>query len=243
RPDAKSQVTIRYDENHQPVFIDTVVISTQHTESVKYKTLKEAVMEEVIKPVLPSSLISAKTKYFINPTGRFVVGGPMGDSGLTGRKIIVDTYGGMGRHGGGAFSGKDPSKVDRSACYYARYIAKNVVAAGLAKRCEVQLAYAIGVAEPVSILVDTFGTGVIKDARLEQVVREVFDLTPKGIIDALHLKRPIYGPTAAYGHFGRKPRLERVRIPGEATRVRRPVQLFPWEETSRVRALLTAAKI
>ena len=168
RPDGKSQVTVRYDENNQPVAIDTVVLSTQHTESVKYKTLREAIMEEVIKPVLPARLVQPKTKYFINPTGRFVVGGPMGDSGLTGRKIIVDTYGGMGRHGGGAFSGKDPSKVDRSACYYARYIAKNLVAAGLARRCEVQLAYAIGVAEPVSLLVQTFGTGALPEAQAGQ---------------------------------------------------------------------------
>jgi S-adenosylmethionine synthetase len=203
RPDGKSQVTIRYDENHQPVAIDTVVISTQHTESVKYKTLKEAVMEEVIRPVLPAALVSAKTKYFINPTGRFVVGGPMGDSGLTGRKIIVDTYGGMGRHGGGAFSGKDPSKVDRSACYYARYIAKNVVAAGLARRCEVQLAYAIGVAEPVSLLVQTFGTGTLPETRIAEIVRANFDARPGALIRHLDLRRPIFRKTAAYGHFGR----------------------------------------
>jgi len=224
RPDAKSQVTIRYDENHQPVFIDTVVISTQHTESVKYKTLKEAVMEEVIKPVLPSALISAKTKYFINPTGRFVVGGPMGDSGLTGRKIIVDTYGGMGRHGGGAFSGKDPSKVDRSACYYARYIAKNVVAAGLAKRCEVQLAYAIGVAEPVSLLVQTFGTGTLPEARLSEIVRAHFDARPGALIRELDLRRPIFRKTAAYGHFGRN----------DAD--------FTWEKTDKAAALKEAAR-
>ena len=178
RPDGKSQVTVRYDANNQPVAIDTVVLSTQHTETVKYKTLREAVMEEVIKPVLPAALVNNKTKYFINPTGRFVVGGPMGDSGLTGRKIIVDTYGGMGRHGGGAFSGKDPSKVDRSACYYARYIAKNVVAAGLAKRCEVQLAYAIGVAEPVSLLVHTFGTGTLPEDKIAAIVRANFDARP-----------------------------------------------------------------
>jgi S-adenosylmethionine synthetase len=203
RPDGKSQVTIRYDEHHTPIAIDTVVISTQHTESVKYKSLKEAVMEEVIKPVLPAALVSNKTKYFINPTGRFVVGGPMGDSGLTGRKIIVDTYGGMGRHGGGAFSGKDPSKVDRSACYYARYIAKNVVAAGLAKRCEVQLAYAIGVAEPVSLLVQTFGTGTLPEARIGEIVRANFDARPGALIRHLDLRRPIFRKTAAYGHFGR----------------------------------------
>jgi S-adenosylmethionine synthetase len=224
RPDAKSQVTIRYDENHQPVFIDTVVISTQHTESVKYKTLKEAVMEEVIKPVLPTALISAKTKYFINPTGRFVVGGPMGDSGLTGRKIIVDTYGGMGRHGGGAFSGKDPSKVDRSACYYARYIAKNIVAAGLARRCEVQLAYAIGVAEPVSLLVQTFGTGTLPEARLSEIVRAHFDARPGALIRELDLRRPIFRKTAAYGHFGRN----------DAD--------FTWEKTDKAAALKDAAR-
>jgi S-adenosylmethionine synthetase len=193
-------------------------------------------VSEVIRPVLEAhGFESRRTKYLVNPTGRFVVGGPHGDAGLTGRKIIVDTYGGMARHGGGAFSGKDPSKVDRSAAYAVRWVAKNIVEARLAQRCEVQVAYAIGVAEPVSIMVDTFGTGIIKDVRLEQVVREVFDLTPRGIIDALRLKRPIYGPTAAYGHFGRKPK--RVRVDGRA------VQLFPWEETTRVRALLSAAKI
>jgi S-adenosylmethionine synthetase len=224
RPDAKSQVTIRYDEHHQPVAIDTVVISTQHTESVKYKTLKEAVMEEVIRPVLPTSLVSAKTKYFINPTGRFVVGGPMGDSGLTGRKIIVDTYGGMGRHGGGAFSGKDPSKVDRSACYYARYIAKNVVAAGLARRCEVQLAYAIGVAEPVSLLVQTFGTGTLPEARISEIVRANFDARPGALIRELDLRRPIFRKTAAYGHFGRN----------DAD--------FTWEKTDKAAALKDAAR-
>jgi len=191
RPDGKSQVTIRYDEKNQPIAIDAVVISTQHSESVKYKTLREVVMEEVIKPVLPGRLVSSKTKYFINPTGRFVVGGPMGDSGLTGRKIIVDTYGGMGRHGGGAFSGKDPSKVDRSACYYARYIAKNVVAAGLARRCEVQLAYAIGVAQPVSLLVQTFGTGALPDDRLSELVQANFDARPGALIRELDLRRPI----------------------------------------------------
>jgi S-adenosylmethionine synthetase len=202
RPDGKTQVTIRYDENYQPVAIDTVVLSTQHTEEVKYKTLREAIMEEVMKPILPAKLLG-KTKYFINPTGRFVVGGPMGDSGLTGRKIIVDSYGGMGRHGGGAFSGKDPSKVDRSACYYARYMAKNVVAAGLAKRCEVQLAYAIGVAEPVSLLVQTFGTGTMAEDKLAELVRSHFDARPSALIRELDLRRPIYRKTAAYGHFGR----------------------------------------
>jgi S-adenosylmethionine synthetase len=203
RPDGKSQVTVRYDAQNQPIAIDTVVLSTQHTESVKYKTLREAIMDEVIKPVLPASLVTNKTKFFINPTGRFVVGGPMGDSGLTGRKIIVDTYGGMGRHGGGAFSGKDPSKVDRSACYYARYIAKNIVAAGLAKRAEVQLAYAIGVAEPVSLYVQTFGTATIPEDQIVALVRANFDARPAALIRELDLRRPIYRKTAAYGHFGR----------------------------------------
>jgi S-adenosylmethionine synthetase len=224
RPDGKSQVTIRYDEKNQPVAIDAVVISTQHSESVKYKTLREVVMEEVIKPVLPARLVSGKTKYFINPTGRFVVGGPMGDSGLTGRKIIVDTYGGMGRHGGGAFSGKDPSKVDRSACYYARYIAKNLVAAGLARRCEVQLAYAIGVAEPVSLLVQSFGTGALPDDRLSELVQANFDARPGALIRELDLRRPIFRKTAAYGHFGRSD------------------SEFTWERTDRAETLREAAK-
>jgi S-adenosylmethionine synthetase len=202
RPDGKSQVSVRY-ENDKPVAIDAVVVSTQHTEEVKYKTLKEAVIDEVVKKELPANLLNAKTKFFINPTGRFVVGGPMGDSGLTGRKIIVDTYGGWGRHGGGAFSGKDPSKVDRSASYYARYIAKNIVAAKLARRCEVQLAYAIGVAQPVSILVTTFGTGVISDEALSKLVRDKFDCRPGALIRELDLLRPIYRQTASYGHFGR----------------------------------------
>ena len=202
RSDGKSQVSVRY-ENDRPVAIDTVVISTQHSEDVKYKTLKDAILEEVVKKELPRELITPKTRYFINPTGRFVVGGPMGDSGLTGRKIIVDTYGGWGRHGGGAFSGKDPSKVDRSACYYARYIAKNVVAAKLARRCEVQLAYAIGVAQPVSIHVTTFGTGTISDTAIERLIRKHFDCRPGALIRELDLLRPIYQATAAYGHFGR----------------------------------------
>jgi S-adenosylmethionine synthetase len=202
RPDGKSQVSVRY-EDDQPVAIDTVVISTQHAEDVKYKTLKEAIMDEVVKKELPKELLSPKTRYFINPTGRFVVGGPMGDSGLTGRKIIVDTYGGWGRHGGGAFSGKDPSKVDRSACYYARFIAKNIVAAKIARRCEVQLAYAIGVAQPVSINVQTFGTGTISDTSIERLIRNHFDCRPGALIRELDLLRPIYLPTAAYGHFGR----------------------------------------
>ncbi len=204
RPDGKSQVTVEYDANHKPVRVDAVVISTQHAETVDNKTLRSDVLEHVIQAAIPANLLDADTKYHINPTGRFVVGGPMGDTGLTGRKIIVDTYGGMGRHGGGAFSGKDPTKVDRSACYMCRYIAKNIVAAGLAERCEVQLAYAIGVAEPVSVLVDTFGTGKVDEAKLVQLVRENFKLTPKGIIESLKLRRPIYRKTAAYGHFGRK---------------------------------------
>src|SRR3954464_14832638 len=205
RPDGKSQVTVEY-ENDVPKRIETVVVSTQHGPEVKHKALKEAVMELVIKKALPKHLLDSKTKYFVNPTGRFVVGGPCGDAGLTGRKIIVDTYGGMGRHGGGAFSGKDPSKVDRSACYAARWVAKNIVAAKLARRCEVQLAYAIGVAEPVSVMVDTFGTSTVPESSIMSAVREVFDLTPRGIIDALDLRKPIYSATSAYGHFGRKPR-------------------------------------
>jgi S-adenosylmethionine synthetase len=240
RPDGKTQVSVEY-EGDRPVAVRTVVLSTQHAEKTGRReltqgTIRAAMVSEVIRPVLEAmGFESRRTKFLVNPTGRFVIGGPHGDAGLTGRKIIVDTYGGMARHGGGAFSGKDPSKVDRSAAYAVRWVAKNIVEAKLARRCEVQVAYAIGVAEPVSILVDTFGTGTIKDAKLEQVVREVFDLTPGGIIDALHLKRPIYGPTAAYGHFGRKPK--RAKVLG------RTVRLFPWEETSRVRALLTAAKI
>jgi S-adenosylmethionine synthetase len=203
RPDGKSQVTVEYDENHQPVRIDAVVISTQHSETVDNKKLRAEVLEHVVQAALPANMLDADTKYHINPTGRFVVGGPMGDTGLTGRKIIVDTYGGMGRHGGGAFSGKDPTKVDRSACYMARYIAKNVVAAGLASRCEVQLAYAIGVAEPVSVLVYTFGTARMDEDRIAELVRANFQLTPRGIMESLNLRRPIYRKTAAYGHFGR----------------------------------------
>lgn len=204
RPDGKSQVTVEYDSNHKPVRVDAVVISTQHSETIDNRRLRAEVLEQVIQAAIPEHLLDADTKYHINPTGRFVVGGPMGDTGLTGRKIIVDTYGGMGRHGGGAFSGKDPTKVDRSACYMARYIAKNVVAAGLADRCEVQLAYAIGIAEPVSVLVQTFGTGKLPESQIENLVRENFKLTPKGIIESLNLRRPIYKKTAAYGHFGRK---------------------------------------
>lgn len=203
RPDAKSQVSVRY-ENDRPVSIDTVVLSTQHNPDITHAQLTEAVIEEIIKPVLPKELCTQPIRFLVNPTGRFVIGGPMGDCGLTGRKIIVDTYGGAARHGGGAFSGKDPSKVDRSAAYAMRHVAKNVVAAGLARRCEVQVAYAIGVARPVSLMVNTFGTGQISDERLAVIIQEVFDLRPKGIIQALDLLRPIYSATAAYGHFGRE---------------------------------------
>ena len=223
RPDGKSQVTVRYDDDHRILGIDTIVVSTQHSESVSYKKLKEAVMEEVVRKVVPARLVGNKTKYYINPTGRFVVGGPMGDSGLTGRKIIVDTYGGMGRHGGGAFSGKDPSKVDRSASYYARYIAKNVVAAKLARRCEVQLAYAIGVAKPVSLLVETFGTGVLSNSRISALVAAHFDARPGALIQELKLRRPIFRKTAAYGHFGRADKD------------------FTWERTDRAAAMRAAA--
>ena len=222
RPDGKSQVSIEYRDG-RPVRVDTVVISTQHSDKVSNDDLRNAIMEYVIKPVVPAKMLDSKTKYHINPTGRFVIGGPMGDAGLTGRKIIVDTYGGYSRHGGGAFSGKDPSKVDRSACYMARYIAKNVVAAGLATKAEVQLAYAIGVAEPVSVMVDTFGTATVPEERITSLVRETFLLTPKGIIEALDLRKPIYKPTAAYGHFGRTG-------PG-----------FTWERTDRADALRKAA--
>jgi S-adenosylmethionine synthetase len=203
RPDGKSQVTVEYDANNKPVRVDAVVISSQHAEHISTEELRADILKHVIQAVLPAKLLDENTKYHINPTGRFVIGGPMGDTGLTGRKIIVDTYGGMGRHGGGAFSGKDPTKVDRSAAYMARYIAKNIVAAGLADRCEVQLAYAIGVAEPVSVLVDTFDTGKVPSEILEDLVRANFKLTPKGIIESLNLRRPIYRKTAAYGHFGR----------------------------------------
>lgn len=222
RPDAKSQVTFVYEDN-VPVGIDAVVLSTQHCDSVTTEQLREAVMEEIIKPVLPAKWLTAQTKYFINPTGRFVIGGPMGDCGLTGRKIIVDTYGGMARHGGGAFSGKDPSKVDRSAAYAGRYVAKNIVAAGLAKRCEIQISYAIGVAEPTSINVETFGTGQVSDEVLTALVREHFELRPYGLIKMLDLERPIYQATAAYGHFGREE--------------------FPWEKTDKADALRAAANL
>jgi S-adenosylmethionine synthetase len=224
RPDGKSQVTVEYDSNHKPVRVDAVVISTQHAEEIGNDQLRAEILEHVIQAVIPAALLDADTKYHINPTGRFVIGGPMGDTGLTGRKIIVDTYGGMGRHGGGAFSGKDATKVDRSAAYMARYVAKNIVAAGLADRVEVQLAYAIGVAEPVSVRVDTFGTGTVSEPRLIELVRENFELTPKGIIESLNLRRPIYKQTAAYGHFGRT---------GET---------FTWEATDKAAALKAGAK-
>ncbi|MBE7022404.1 MAG: methionine adenosyltransferase [Ruminococcaceae bacterium] len=213
RPDGKSQVTIRYDENDRPVAVDTVVVSTQHSEDVTQEKLRADIMEKVILPVIPAELLAEDTKYYINPTGRFVTGGPQGDSGHTGRKLIVDTYGGAARHGGGAFSGKDPTKVDRSAAYAARYAAKNVVAAGLADRCEVQLAYAIGVAQPVSIRVDTFGTNHVPDALIEELITSHFDLRPTGIIKSLDLRRPIYKQTASYGHFGR----EDLDLPWEKT--------------------------
>ncbi len=222
RPDAKSQVTVRY-EDGKPVAIDAVVLSTQHSEGVRYEDLVEAVREEIIKPVLPAAMLHKGTKYYINPTGRFVIGGPVGDCGLTGRKIIVDTYGGQGSHGGGAFSGKDPSKVDRSSSYAGRYVAKNIVAAGLARRCEVQVAYAIGISQPVSLMIDTFGTGVIDDDRIAALVREHFDLRPKGIIQMLDLLRPIYRKTATYGHFGREE------------------PEFTWERTDRAAVLREAA--
>ena len=222
RPDAKSQVTIRY-EDQVAKSADAIVISTQHDPDVSNKEIQEVVMEEIIRPVMPAELLRNDTKFFINPTGRFVIGGPVGDCGLTGRKIIVDTYGGVARHGGGAFSGKDPSKVDRSAAYACRYVAKNVVAAGLATRCEVQVSYAIGIAEPTSVHVDSFGTSTLDDGRLGEIVRQVFDLRPRGIVDMLDLLRPIYGPTAAYGHFGREE--------------------FPWEATDRVEALKSAAGV
>lgn len=204
RPDSKSQVTIEYDDNKKPLRVDAVVISTQHDADVKQKTIKDDVIENVIKPIIPAKLLDKKTKYYVNPTGRFEIGGPHGDTGLTGRKIIVDTYGGWAPHGGGAFSGKDPSKVDRSAAYAARHIAKNIVGAKFAKECLVQLAYAIGVAEPVSVFVDTYGTGIMPDSEISKIIMKEVDLTPKGIIDRLQLRRPIYRKTAAYGHFGRK---------------------------------------
>ncbi|SES80475.1 methionine adenosyltransferase [Thorsellia anophelis] len=222
RPDAKSQITFQY-LNNKIIGIDTVVLSTQHDESISHANLQEAVMEEIIKPVLPAEWLTATTKYFINPTGRFVIGGPVGDCGLTGRKIIVDTYGGAARHGGGAFSGKDPSKVDRSAAYAARYVAKNIVAAGLADRCELQISYAIGVAEPTSIMIETFGTHKVSEERLVELVREFFDLRPYGLIKMLDLIKPIYLETASYGHFGR--------------------EQFPWEKTDKAMLLRDAANL
>ena len=224
RPDGKSQVTVEYDEDNQPVRVDTVVISTQHSPEVSLAQIRKDMIEQVVKKVIPSHLLDENTKYFINPTGRFVIGGPHGDSGLTGRKIIVDTYGGIGRHGGGAFSGKDPTKVDRSGAYAARWVAKNIVAAGLAKRCEIQLAYAIGVAEPVSIMVETFGTGVVGDDVLEKAVEKVFDLRPAAIIEQLDLRKPIYKQLAAYGHMGR----EELGV--------------KWENTDKVEALKAAVQ-
>jgi S-adenosylmethionine synthetase len=216
RPDAKSQVTIEYDDDGRPARIDAVVLSTQHDPDIKHKDLVAQVREEVINPVLPGRLVDNKTKFWINPTGRFVVGGPYGDAGLTGRKIIVDTYGGMGRHGGGAFSGKDPSKVDRSACYFARYVAKNIVAAKLARRCEVQVAYAIGVAKPMGVYVTTYGTGVVDDEKIARAVSKIFDFRPAALIEELDLLRPIYGKTAAYGHFGRSEKDFTWEIPSKA---------------------------
>ncbi len=239
RPDAKSQVTLRY-EGNKIAGIDAVVLSTQHDEGIKQKDLIEGVMEYVIKPVLPKSLIDKKTKFHINPTGKFVIGGPVGDCGLTGRKIIVDSYGGMARHGGGAFSGKDPSKVDRSAAYAARYVAKNIVAAGLADKCEVQVSYAIGVAEPTSISVTTFGTGKISDDQIEKLIRAHFDLRPYGIIQMLDLIHPMYQPTASYGHFGRKP-FEVNYIDGKGKK--QNATAFSWEKTDRAEALRKAAKL
>ena len=221
RPDAKSQVTLRYD-NGKPVAVDAVVLSTQHDEDISQADIHSAILEQVIKEVLPAEWLHANTRYHINPTGQFIIGGPVGDCGLTGRKIIVDTYGGMARHGGGAFSGKDPSKVDRSAAYAGRYVAKNIVAAGLADRCEIQISYAIGVAEPTSISIDTFGTGKLADSRIAELVREHFELRPKGLVDMLDLKRPIYRKTAAYGHFGRE------------------LPEFTWEKTDKAAALKAA---
>jgi len=223
RPDGKTQVTMRY-KDQKPVSVDAIVISAQHSPEVGNHTIYEGIIEEVIKPVIPGDLLSTKTKIYINPTGRFVIGGPRGDTGLTGRKIIIDTYGGWGRHGGGAFSGKDPSKVDRSVSYMVRYIAKNIVAAGIAKRCEVQIAYAIGIAEPVSIMVDTFDTGVVPDDKISKAIREVFELKPAEVIKSLNLLRPIYQKTAAYGHFGREE------------------QEFTWERTDKVEQLRSAVE-
>ncbi len=233
RPDGKSQVSVVY-EDGRPVEVDTVVISTQHADSMKNKAIHEAVRHDIIEAVIPPELRGRRMKVHINPTGRFVVGGPQGDAGLTGRKIIVDTYGGTGRHGGGAFSGKDPSKVDRSAAYAARWVAKNIVAAKLASKCEVQLAYAIGVAKPVSVMVDTFGTATVPETAIMRAVTSIFDLTPRGIITALDLRKPIYGPTAAYGHFG--------RTPAKVERFGKKVSLFNWERTDKVAELRRAVR-
>lgn len=233
RPDGKAQVTVVY-EDRQPVAVDTVVVSTQHADNVSSRKIRNTIIEAVIEPTIPRELAGKKMKYHINPTGRFVIGGPQGDAGLTGRKIIVDSYGGMGRHGGGAFSGKDPSKVDRSGSYAARWVAKNIVASKLARRCEVQLAYAIGVAEPVSVMVDTFETSVVPEAEIMRAVREVFDLTPRGIIEALELRKPIYSATSAYGHFGRKPQ--------KVGRGRSAATTFTWERTDRAAALARAVR-
>jgi S-adenosylmethionine synthetase len=233
RPDGKSQVSVVY-EDGRPVEVDTVVISTQHADSVGNRAIHQAVTRDIIEAVIPRELRAKKMKLHINPTGRFVVGGPHGDAGLTGRKIIVDTYGGYGRHGGGAFSGKDPSKVDRSAAYAARWVAKNIVAAKLASKCEVQLAYAIGVAKPVSVMVDTFGTSTVDERAIMRAVEKTFDLTPRGIIEALELKKPIYGPTAAYGPFG--------RTPEKTTRLGKKVELFTWEKTNKVADLKRAVR-
>ena len=234
RPDAKSQVTLRY-EGHTPVAVDAVVLSTQHDEDVGLDEIREGVMRHIIEPVLPADWLSDQTKFHINPTGKFVIGGPVGDAGLTGRKIIVDTYGGMSRHGGGAFSGKDPSKVDRSATYAARYVAKNIVAAGLADQCEVQVSYAIGVAEPTSISVTTFGTAKVAEEAIERLIREHFDLRPYGIVKMLDLLHPMYRPTATHGHFGRTP--ARIEVAGDA------FDSFPWEKTDKAEALKQAAGV
>jgi S-adenosylmethionine synthetase len=233
RPDGKAQVTLVY-EDKRPIAVDTVVVSTQHADHVSSRTIRNTIIEEIINPMIPESMRQKKMKIHVNPTGRFVVGGPQGDAGLTGRKIIVDSYGGMGRHGGGAFSGKDPSKVDRSACYAARWVAKNIVAAKLARRCEVQLAYAIGVAEPVSVMVDTFGTSTVPEARIMEAVRAEFDLTPRGIIEALDLRKPIYSATSAYGHFGREPK--------KIGKGKTGMTLFSWERTDRATALARAVR-
>jgi len=233
RPDGKSQVTVAYEDN-LPVAVETVVVSTQHAPDVSAREVRDTIIEQVIEPAIPAELRDRKITYHINPTGRFVIGGPQGDAGLTGRKIIVDSYGGMGRHGGGAFSGKDPSKVDRSACYAARWVAKNIVAAKLAKRCEVQLAYAIGVAKPVSVAVDTFGTAAAPESAIMRAVHDVFDLTPRGIVSDLDLRKPIYSATSAYGHFGRTP--ERIG------RGRTARTLFTWERTDRAKELARAVR-